>query len=741
VGHVRYAPELGVEFLLGRLGARLQRRGLFLEALAFFDEGLAGRVVELGLHSLGDLVAAAAFLFERLERGEAFVMFDARQPGVDVPASLASADGSLYLIPLRGDRPGAVEAKARQLAFELSGREHIRIVGIDVVAASARLAGSAYCTFERCNFSYIAHYTLHYSIGQVEQGRDTVGSGETGIFVGGHDNAFVGSSVRFSAGAGFYLRGYHHTIHNCLIDEVSYVGHYTNAITDAVTDFVDYENFLVGGHVITYNTMRNAGRHFFNIHGNGTSQASRTRGPMDYMATLFAHNHLYNGMLQTKDAGFITGYYCSGGTLDGLSTRIVYNVMHDCYDIFAMRIDVLGIVYLDAGTCNVDLHHNLLWAAPGSLQRGLWYNTMCVAVSEHDNLFHPQFTRSTSTLQPADFPESRPFRFGHDFDDPPPLPVWPQLERVVFPADERAILVNGSRFQVGEVDFDGSRQSAVIELASDVVSLNSDRSARERPRHRKVTDPLVLEAVHSDGRDERIKEQWTFVYETAGDSWLRFQGVPLGEGYRRFRVVYGNDRAASRKLEVRLDRLDGPLAASVDLPPTDKPRAKRIQIYAEAMGEVSAQAAGTRDVYVVFRSGDEAPVGEFEYFRFEGYRGEIALQPTEAKIELRIDSPTGDKIGEFYPRATGGPAVYREMVAPLEAVTGKHRVYAVVRSVIDGSIGTIRAFRIEKARMPIDWRGVGDAPRRKGGSLVYPEPTNLPCARPADKYPKRAGSA
>ena len=62
---------------------------------------------------------------------------------------------------------------------------------------------------------------------------------------------------------------------------------------------------LVGGHVITFNTMRNAGRHFFNFYGNGTSKASRDRGPMDYAATLFAHNHLYNGMLQTRDAGFL----------------------------------------------------------------------------------------------------------------------------------------------------------------------------------------------------------------------------------------------------------------------------------------------------------------------------------------------------------------------------------------------------------------------------------------------------
>ena len=91
---------------------------------------------------------------------------------------------------------------------------------------------------------------------------------------------------------------------------------------------------------------------------------------MDYAATLFAHNHLYNGMLQTKDAGLLTGYFSSGGTLNGQTSQVAYNVLHDSYDIFGMRIGTLGLIYLDEGTCDVDLHHNLLWAAPGSLSAG-----------------------------------------------------------------------------------------------------------------------------------------------------------------------------------------------------------------------------------------------------------------------------------------------------------------------------------------------------------------------------------
>jgi hypothetical protein len=659
---------------------------------------------------------------------------------LDQPGEWHWQDGYLYLMTKDGAKPSGVEAKRRQLAFDLSGREHIQIRDLSITGASLRLQDSAHCLVDRCQMTYITHYRRHYNIGQIEEGKDTIKSGETGIFVGGHDNVFTNCSVRFSAGAGFYVRGYHHTIHNCLIDEISYTSHYLNAITDAVSDFNDYENFLVGGHIITYNTMRNAGRHFFNFYGNGTSTASRDRRPMDYMATLFAHNHLYNGMLQTLDAGFLTGYYSSGGTLDKLNSQVVYNVMHDSYDLAGMRWGVLGIVYLDAGSCDVDLHHNLLWAAPGSHQRGLWYNTMCVDVNEHHNTFHPGFERTSAELDAADFPEGKPFRFGHDFAQSPPLPVWPQLDKRRIEGAEQPAkgLQDGDWLSLGEIDFAKGWQSVVMRFASGEKAMNSDRSARARPRHTKVTDPLVMEVSKNDGLAPGIRRQWSFMYNVADGAWIRFNQVPLGEGYRRFRVVYGNDQPVARRAEIRLDAADGPLVGTVDLPQTDRSRGGRIQIYAEATGTISAEATGTHDVFLVFHSDDVKPVAEFEYFRFEQYRGRIPLQKNEVKLEIRLDRPAGEKIGEFYPRGTGGADVSRDMVASLEPVTGKHEVFLSVRSALDKPIGTIDSVSFEKAVQPIDWTGVGVPPREEGGKLVLPEPTNLPCARPNDIHGKKA---
>lgn len=682
----------------------------------------------------------------KLEEGRGMIV--GHMNALDQPGEWHWQDDTLYLIPTGDGEPTKVEAKRRQIAFDLSDREYIRIEGIAVQAASMRLENAAYCVVDRCDLSYISHFTRHYDIGQIENGLDTIKSGETGIFVGGRDNTFQNCSIRYSAGAGFYLRGYHHTIHNCLIDEIDYTSHYLNAITDAVSDYADYENLLVGGHVITHNTMRNAGRHFFNFYGNGTSLVSRDRGPMDYMATLFAHNHLYNGMLVTRDAGFLTGYYSSGGTLDGLNSQVVYNVMHDCYDIFGMRIKVLGIVYLDAGTCDVDLNHNLLWAAPGSHQLGLWYNTMCVDVHEHDNLFHREFTRTSADLNSDDFPQGEPFRFGHDFSNPPPLSVWPQIARQEIQAatclsySEGAQLTaagigglrNGDWFCLGDVDFTAGWQSIVMDFASDVQELNTDRALRAQPRHKAPTDPLVLEATVNDGMQHAVRMQWTFVYGAPDGSWVRFNQVPLGEGYRRFRVIYGNDQTAPRRVEIHLDSVDGPLAGRIDLPQTDKPRNGHIQIYQAAVGEISTVATGTRDVFLVFHTQDGKSVGEFEYFRFERYRGHIALQKDEVKLELRVGSREGEKIGEFYPRCTGGAATFKQFVATIEPVVGRQPLYVVVRSAVAEPIGVVSSIRLETAKHPIDWTAVGIPPLQHEGRLVFPAPTHRPRSRPGDKY-------
>jgi hypothetical protein len=223
-----------------------------------------------------------------------------------------------------------------------------------------------------------------------------------------------------------------------------------------------------------------------------------------------------------------------------------------------------------------------------------------------------------------------------------------------------------------------------------------------------------------------MRMQWTFFYDIEDGAWLRYEKVPLGDGYRRIRAVYGNDGAEPSSLEVRLDRLDGPLAGTLALTPSDRARPGHVQIYREAVAELGPAAKGTRDVFLVFRSAGGKPSVDFEYFRFEQYRGELPLQKNEVKLELREGSASGPKLGEFYPRGTGDRV--GEFVANLEPAQGAGPLVLVVRSALAAPVGAVYGLRLEKSTGSLAEVGLGLAPRQG----MLPQPTHRPRPAPAD---------
>jgi hypothetical protein len=281
--------------------------------------------------------------------------------------------------------------------------------------------------------------------------------------------------------------------------------------------------------------------------------------------------------------------------------------------------------------------------------------------------------------------------------------------------------------------------------------MNSDRSAQEAPRHQKATDPLVLdcsvlaEKSGYDAASPGITNAWTFARGVQNGSWLRYNQVPLGDGYRRFRAVYGANTASPRSVEVRLDRVDGPLVAQAALPQTEERPVGTVgsdaflHVYGEAVCEVAPDAKGTHDVFLVFRGAANTPVGEFEYFRFEQYRGQIPLQKNEVKLEVRVGSKDGEKLGEFYPRFTGGADVFRQTVTTLEPaqLTGPQKLYFVVRSATGKPLGAIDWVSLEKAQQPMDMTALGVEPLKKDGRYVFPEPTNRPLPPDIRRLPSR----
>jgi hypothetical protein len=265
--------------------------------------------------------------------------------------------------------------------------------------------------------------------------------------------------------------------------------------------------------------------------------------------------------------------------------------------------------------------------------------------------------------------------------------------------------------------------------------MNNDKSLRLAPRHRNLTDPLVLEMDHHDGSEEHLRKQWTFLYNVGDKSWVRFNQVPLGQGYRRFRAVYGNDSSTPWRLEVRLDGVDGPLVGQVVLPQTDKVRGRHVQIFGEAVGQLSASATLTHDLFLVFRAEEGKPAVNIEYLCFEQYRGAIPLQKQEVQLQLRLGSKDGPMIGEFHPHSTGSADTVREFVATLEPAQGVQPLFLVVRSALATPIGDIEGLRLEKALPPAGPNGLGQPPLVDAhGAMILPPATNLPRSRPADAY-------
>jgi len=245
----------------------------------------------------------------------------------------------------------------------------------------------------------------------------------------------------------------------------------------------------------------------------------------------------------------------------------------------------------------------------------------------------------------------------------------------------------------------------------------------------------------SDEVSTGVKKRWTFLV-ISNNAFVRFNQVPLGDGYQRLRVVYGNDNNAPANVEVRLDRADGPLVGEVALPQTDTPkgfpigdgRGDGVCVYNAAIADLSAQATGTHDVFLVFRSESEKRSLNFEYLRFEQYRGLIPLQQNEVKLELRAGGKDGPKLGEFYPRFTGGAETFREWAANLEPMEGEQKLFLVVRSSLAKPVGTLAGLRLEKSPAQLDQTGIGAPPLMRDGKMVFPEPTNLPQSRPNDRF-------
>lgn len=625
------------------------------------------------------------------ERGRGMLV--GHRNALDAPGEwFREANGTLLFIAPEGQSPdGQTEFKRRHLAVNLANRAHIRIEGIRVQAASASLRNAEACALDHCVFEYFTHFTKFDDArnGEIDKmgDRGPLERGEVAVIVGGRQNRVTNCRFSCSAGGGLYVEGYGQIVHNNLIEECSYTCTYLAGL------MVGWNGELLsGGHTITYNTIRRCGRALMHMDGG---PGTRDGNPQPYAAMLIAHNHLYDGMLQGRDGGALNSFWTDAGAYNGLRTEFCNNVIHDCYDPKAIEDDWhLGIVYWDNNTHGINNHHNLIWAKPGTVEIPYLCNPPSVnTIWDDSNRFLKDHVGGVECLQPQDFPEGRPFAFGHNEVAPPAVPSWgPQILGVTVLGSQE--LEPGKTFVQKAVSLDGGPQTLVLRYSLTDRKINRGIQPFQSATGRGTRASIAVEA-NKAGKSAKVTGRW-FPCNLVDGEYLKLPGLDLGEGYARLHFVWASRNPAPKWLEFRLDSPDAPPVGRIELPDTGAAKVREeayLAPFRVLEFPLPAALRGKHDVHLVFKGGAGEEIGQTSFFRFEQYRGEVPLLPNEAVLEVRLNRPDGELLTTIHPQATEGGLC--ESVGRIENtnLSGRHDLHFVYRT------STAARLRLESMRL------------------------------------------
>jgi hypothetical protein len=258
-----------------------------------------------------------------------------------------SDDDKLFLWLEDGDSPDGhtIEAKERNLAFDLSNSSHVVVKGLSLFASTITTGtGSTGNIIDSIDARYLSHYNDLVVESPIinNTGYNILTAGElsTGIILKGTGNTLRNSSIAFSAGNGVSVQGTGNVVTGNYIHDVDYQGSYAAGI-----------NLTGTGHTIMYNTAFSAGRSALNIdnHTNGPNAQNHR----------IAYNDFHSVGSMSQDLGVT--YFCCN--LDMAGTRIDHNWVHD-NDAF--RRPEAGI-FLDCGLwqhtniTGARIDHNVMW--------------------------------------------------------------------------------------------------------------------------------------------------------------------------------------------------------------------------------------------------------------------------------------------------------------------------------------------------------------------------------------------
>ena len=235
-----------------------------------------------------------------------------------------AANSKLYFNSSVNPNTQTVEARKRELGFDLGAQSYVSISGFSLKAANVNVAGD-HNTINNCQVLYPTAFTDSNPGWQHT----------SGVTISGQYNALVNSEVAYSWGSGVSVSGSNNAIVNNLVHDVDWYANDSVAIDISGTN----------GNTVTSNTMYNTGR-------SGLSH--RLAG-----SATITHNEIARFGFLANDLG---GTSCVD--TDGSGTVIAYNKIHDSYAISTGGVSITDPgVYLDNYSSNITVHHNLVYNA------------------------------------------------------------------------------------------------------------------------------------------------------------------------------------------------------------------------------------------------------------------------------------------------------------------------------------------------------------------------------------------
>lgn len=233
------------------------------------------------------------------------------------------------VLSIQGAAPSDLAAKHRLYGFDLSGAAYVNLVGINLFACTINTDdASNHITLDGLTARYVSHRMDIADPFAVKLAPHT-----TGIILNGSDNVLKNSTIDFSSGDGVFLGGSNNRVENSTISNTDYAGGDEAAVTT-----------MGPGARVTSTTIFNAGRSGIRI--------DRPQVQVD-------HNRIYSVGLLTTDLGAIYAY-----NIDGAGSQIDHNLISG---VHTGGFGAAGI-YLDNGSANFVVHHNVVWDADFALK-------------------------------------------------------------------------------------------------------------------------------------------------------------------------------------------------------------------------------------------------------------------------------------------------------------------------------------------------------------------------------------